>query len=190
MTAKRGMFAAMEEALMMGPEKLFAKVDKDLRNYRQELLIELANNTSTNSVRIQRLMSMCEPELQSMVASAQRDLRSIWPQSVSLPDKQKVVDAWLHGVKRQGRAGIHAWLGRGCLEFDFQSFPGQFVMAILENWWRFQVCANPDCMARYFLTKRSTQVICERGECTRYAQREHAKKYWHKKGKFRKEAKE
>jgi hypothetical protein len=121
-----------------------------------------------------------------LLANAQRDLRELWQSSMGIADKQRIVDAWLEAAtKRTGRAGVNAWLGRGRLEFDFRSFPGQFVLAILENWWRFHVCGNPECPARYFLAKRNTQRYCERGECTRYAQQRYSLNYWNTKGKQR-----
>ncbi len=66
----------------------------------------------------------------------------------------------------------------GHLEFGADNFPGQIVLAILENWTDMAVCVNPDCPERYFLAKRSTQRYCERGECTKYGLRKKAKKWW------------
>lgn len=182
-------FEHLETALSMGREQLFAKIDSEMSAFRRKLLIELAN-LDTSHRKIQTTLELFEGENNAMIASAQRDLRAIWPRSVPVLDKQRVVDAWLAATKRAGRAGINAWLGRGRLEFDFRSFPGQFVMAILENWWRFQVCANPECAASYFLAKRNTQRYCERGECTRYANQRYARTYWKTKGKARRSKKE
>jgi len=38
-------------------------------------------------------------------------------------------------------------------------------------------CANPDCLAPYFIRKRKTQKFCESG-CVEYGARERAKKWW------------
>jgi hypothetical protein len=38
-------------------------------------------------------------------------------------------------------------------------------------------CANPDCLAPYFIRKRRTQKFCESG-CVEYGARERAKKWW------------
>jgi hypothetical protein len=122
---------------------------------------------------------MFEPESPTMIGAAQAALRSIWARSMPLREKQEVVDAWAGAAtKRIFRAGVRASLETGRLELDYRSFPGQFVVAILENWRRFQICANPDCSVRYFLSQRSTQRYCERGECTRYAVRKKARKWW------------
>lgn len=39
-------------------------------------------------------------------------------------------------------------------------------------------CANPDCLAPYFLKRRKTQKICEAGECVAWAQRKYALRWW------------
>lgn len=181
---------ATEEAFNMGREALYEKADNNLSRYRHKLLDQLAN-TEGMSAQLERTLALLESESPALFANAQADLRKIWTRSTAFPEKQKIVDAWLvAATKRLGRAGIHAWLGRGRLEFALESFPGQFVTAILENYWRFQVCSNPECPAKYFFAKRSTQRYCERGECTRYAQRQHALKYWTDKGKFRRQKQE
>lgn len=180
---------ALEKALVMGKEELFAEIDRDLRRLRKALIEDLANVDDLESARIQKLISHFEQEAPAMLASAQRNLRAIWPRTTPLKQKQLIVDAWLlTATKRLGRASVHAWLAVGRLEFDYENFPGQFVLAILENWWKFQVCGNPDCVARYFLAKRSTQRYCERGACTQYANRRYALDYWNKKGKKRRTA--
>jgi len=46
-------------------------------------------------------------------------------------------------------------------------------------------CVNPDCISPYFLKRRRDQRFCELGPCTRYAQREYTRKWWHLKGKTR-----
>jgi hypothetical protein len=46
-------------------------------------------------------------------------------------------------------------------------------------------CANPECLAPYYLKKRRTQKICESGPCTAWAQRQYALNWWNKEGKQR-----
>jgi hypothetical protein len=175
---------AHAKALRHGREELFSTVDEEMREFRQNVLLYLANVENLDSPKIARMMAQFEVKSSAMIANAQADLRSIWTRSMPALDKQRIVDAWTDAATKQ--AGLHAWLGAGRLEFDYASFPGQFIEAILENWWRFEVCANPECPARYFLARRSTQRYCERGECTRFAQRRHALTWWRTKGKFRK----
>lgn len=50
---------------------------------------------------------------------------------------------------------------------------------------RTKVCQNPDCPAPYFLAKRKDQRICERGDCTAWAQRQWALSWWNKAGSKR-----
>jgi hypothetical protein len=93
--------------------------------------------------------------------------------------KQYIVNLFAAlAAKRGDRVGISAPLPIGYLMFAAKNFPGQVTVAILENWWDMTACGNPDCPARYFLAKRSSQRYCERGECTRYAVRKKAKKWW------------
>jgi hypothetical protein len=49
------------------------------------------------------------------------------------------------------------------------------------------ICANPDCPARYFKKKRSTQKFCEAGPCVAYAQRQYALRWWNVEGKARRQ---
>lgn len=41
------------------------------------------------------------------------------------------------------------------------------------------ICANPDCLAPYFLKNRRTQKICDTGPCKAWATRGYALKWWH-----------
>jgi len=163
---------ALAEAL--GQARLALKMPS-----RRQLLLKRLANLPTSHRAVQRLMEEFEPERPTFLENAQKDLQKIWPKSVPIDAKQVMVDAWLcAATKRLVGAGLHAWLVTGRLEFDYKSFPGQFVVAILENWRRFAVCGNPECEERYFFAKRSTQRYCERGECTRYALRKKAKNWW------------
>lgn len=48
-------------------------------------------------------------------------------------------------------------------------------------------CANPHCVAPYFIKKRKTQKYCEAGPCVSYAQRQAALRWWNKEGRKRRE---
>jgi hypothetical protein len=52
------------------------------------------------------------------------------------------------------------------------------------------VCANPDCLAPYYLKKKRIQKICEAGPCTSWAQRQYANRWWAKEGQKRRKAKQ
>jgi hypothetical protein len=175
-------FAAMEQALLTDPVELSAKVDRELVKFRIQLLDRLANG-ELDSTPVQRTLARLQPEHQSLYTSAQNNLRKLWDQTTPFFDKQRIVDAWVDvATKRLGLRGLHAWLARERLEFDFDSFPGQFVTAILENWRKFRVCGNPNCPGKFFLAKRSNSRYCERGDCTKYAQQQHALRWWREKG--------
>jgi len=44
------------------------------------------------------------------------------------------------------------------------------------------ICANPECVAPYFIRKRNTQKYCEAGPCVAYSARQRANKWWHEHG--------
>ena len=162
---------------------------RDLRTTRERLLLDLAN-VSLDSRRLQKRMESFEHEKADVIASAQKALQEgVWSRDVLLAAKQQLVDYLLVAATSRpdrggalgmliSQAGLCAPLGVGHLEFSEKNFLGQLVIAILENWWRMAKCGNPDCPAPYFLAKRSTQRYCERGDCTQYAVRQKALKWW------------
>lgn len=52
---------------------------------------------------------------------------------------------------------------------------------------RVKVCGNPNCPVPYFLAKRRDQRICERGDCTAWAQRQWALNWWNMEGSKRRQ---
>ena len=52
------------------------------------------------------------------------------------------------------------------------------------------VCANPDCVAPYFIRKRRTQKFCEAGPCVGYGARQRSNKWWHTHGDEWRESKQ
>jgi len=170
----------LEKALGTDRMELWAKLDRQLPRFRKILLGKLANQELR---LIPRTLAHFQPEEESVYISAQNSLRKLWVQETPFLEKQNIVDAWLAAAtKRLGSDGLHAWLVRERLEFDLTSFPGQFVTAILENWRKFRVCGNPNCREKYFFAPRSNSRYCERGECTKYAQQQHALRWWREKG--------
>jgi hypothetical protein len=178
-TARVDTLDAMEISLQANLSDLAAVIEKQLAKLRQGLLVELANSHENLARFRTKLAGRFQPEADAMYVSARRDLRAIWSDAISRGQKQQYVDAWLHAaLGRPDRAGIWAPLKVGHLILNPLSFPAQFVVAILENSQRFAVCANPECVAPFFLAKRRTQKFCERGECTRYAQNQYALRWW------------
>src|SRR6266704_3742830 len=172
---------------MKGRSKLVkqrARLAEGIGQARRQLFLQRLANLPTSHRAVQRVMEHFEPERPTFLENAQKDLQMIWSRSTPIDKKQSIVAAWLFAATKRlfagvgASAGLRARLATERLEFDYKSFPGQFVIAILENWRRFAVCANPECEERYFFAKRSTQRYCERGECTRYALRKKAKNWW------------
>lgn len=52
------------------------------------------------------------------------------------------------------------------------------VQGVLETWGHFKFCANPHCVAPYFIAKRKDQTVCDAEICKAEKQREHARKWW------------
>jgi hypothetical protein len=153
---------------------------RETRTLRRQLLERLANLPPT-SRPLQRTMESFgfEPETTAVMEAAKGTLQGVWSRDVPNDTKQFIVNLFLSAAtKRADRAGIIAPLMLGQLEFAAKNFPGQIVLAVLENWHRMAKCGNPECPAPFFFAKRSTQQYCERGECTRYAQRKKSRKWW------------
>jgi len=154
-------------------------LEKRLVKFRGQLLIRLANSRDDLSPFRTRMAQFFEPESDEMYRNARRDLRGAWQSSTSRKQRQRLVNAWLAaGAKRIGRELVTAPLGLGRLVLNPCNFPAQLAVAILENWRRFAICGNPDCVVPFFLAKRKTQKFCEQGECTRYAQNKYALRWW------------
>ena len=58
------------------------------------------------------------------------------------------------------------------------SLRSNLIQGVFENWHHFRCCANPDCLAPYFIAKRSDQTVCDASACKAEKQREHARKWW------------
>jgi len=161
--------------------RFFRNADREMRKSRR-LLLDRVANAPLESRQLQRRMESFEPVTPVQLAYAKKALQLIWPRDVPIPSKQQVVDLLLAAASKSAdRPGVFAPLAFGHLEFDAKNFPGQLLIAILENWPFMAVCGNPECKTPYFFSKRSTQKYCERGECTRYAVRKKALKWWNDK---------
>jgi hypothetical protein len=117
------------------------------------------------------------------------ELRQVWNPAIAKSEKKELIDGWL------------AWQPRGLASVGFQpwqanlelrrvlphpeSFGALLALGVLDNFDRLRICNNPDCAAAYFIAKRSDQRYCERGECTRYAQRLYSRKEYRARGRAR-----
>ncbi|MGZ4733245.1 MAG: hypothetical protein ACXVZH_14015 [Terriglobales bacterium] len=153
---------------------------REIHKSRRTLLLRLAN-LSLDSLALERTMKSFgfEPESTAALTACQGTLQGIWSRAVSLNTKQFIANLLLvAATQRPGRDGLLASIALGRLEFPAKNFPGQLLLAILENWPAMARCGNPKCPSAYFLAKRSSQKYCERGECTKYAQRQKSLKWW------------
>ena len=116
------------------------------------------------------------------------DLRRIWAKQIEIQDANNIVLGWLseqrhslHRIEPTAVAIIQPFfpdLRTGKLLPLPTTLRVRIAMACLEHYSRMKVCANPDCKFPYFLAGRKTQRVCEQGECTAWAQRQYANKWW------------
>jgi hypothetical protein len=50
-------------------------------------------------------------------------------------------------------------IGAGRLVPEFVSLRAMLIQGVFEHWKHFQVCANEDCAAPYFIAKRKDQTV-------------------------------
>jgi hypothetical protein len=128
------------------------------------------------------------------------ELRQIWLPSIEHKRNQRIVSGWFHwrpslpSAKMQNSAAeeVAMWepvLKTGKIVPVVGSLHAHLVQGVLEHYGRFAVCENPGCPASFFFAKRSDQKYCERGECTAYAQRMYALKWWNREGKAQRKRK-
>ncbi len=171
---------------------------------RKELLLDLANMHDRGFARFlhkwrQRFFGGQPALTESDVFTLRDGLRQIWHADVLIAERQRILNRWLqvhHPIPTSPR-GPFSYIGQRPLQYDmwqpvlhagriepaFHSIRAQLIQGVLEQHARFAVCQNPDCAAPYFMAKRSDQKYCEQGECTTYAQRKYALKWWNREGK-------
>jgi hypothetical protein len=168
---------------------------------RRELLIDLANLHDEGydwfcKKWAQRFFRDRNSPNKADVFKLRNELREVWQFSLERNLHQRIVARWFYWRSSSSAATAAAGVGTLASEgtwipvletgkivpvFDF--LPAQMVQGVLEHYGRFRTCQNPECPARFFLVKRSDQMYCERGECTAYAQRQYALKWWNREGK-------
>ena len=158
--------------------KAVRQAEQAMRKFRVRLLYETANLPS-DSPRLLKRLELFDPTPQKSIAAVQEALQVIWKRDTPLETKEWLVDVLCVAANRSPYyAGLYASLGARNLLFAVKNFPGQILSGILEHWPRMAVCANPNCSAPYFFAKRSSQIYCERGECTQYSLRKKAREWW------------
>lgn len=163
---------------------VFQELEKyDIRSDNRKLLLELANLHEEGWPRFTSRFPSAFRE-RSMY-ELRNDLRAIWERRLSVRKSNEALNGWLVWSTQ-----IHApevflpWvpdIRTGRLLPVWENLPARVVMAVLEHFPKLRKCANPDCAVPYFIANRKTQLFCERGECTRYAQSQYSLKSWRKK---------
>jgi hypothetical protein len=159
---------------------------------RRSVLIELANLHDKGLLRFFRkwipVYAATVPVRADLFAMREQ-LRRIWMGERD-PDSYEVLQGWLRDGARNvdGESIVEMLIpnfSEGRLEPAYNNFRIQLSEAVLEHSGQMATCRNPECVAQYFLAKRRTQLYCELGECTRYAQRLYALDWWNRTGKLR-----
>jgi hypothetical protein len=175
--------------------------------WRRKLLLDVANlhDEGFDWFRREwgkRFLGGVNTPSETDVITVRNELRQVWLPTIENKQNQRIVSNWFHWRpslpsaeskttedKNEPFAMWEPDLKTGKIVPVTSSLHAQLVQGVLEQYGRFAVCENPDCPARFFLAKRSDQKYCERGECTAYAQRKYALKWWNRKGKTQRKRK-
>ena len=162
-------------------------LDVALTHTRRRLLLELANLHDEGLVRFQKAWGeRFDAASPQEIFELRDELQQIWDRQTSLDAKHEILDGWLRlraeGFRRFGYREWTIFLPGGRLLPHFRNLRTQLLTGVLEQYWHFATCGNPSCPVPYFLARRRDQKYCERGDCTEYAQRQHALKWWRREG--------
>lgn len=127
-------------------------------------------------------------ETEGSILEVRNELRELWDAKTPATRKDEILTGWL------GRGPAHfllpRWRGRTFILIpNYSSLRSLLFKAVMDRSSMFARCHNPDCLAPYFLAKRKGQKYCERGDCTAYAQRQYALKWWNEEGQKRRQDK-
>jgi hypothetical protein len=180
----------IDETLFLEAVPIRRRLLTDLANLRDEEAIQWFWKTWSKTVNL---------ELAHELLQLRDDVRAIWREPQSHYSRT-VLDAWLVWTP-SGKQIEMDRRSRG-LDVETPPFPwkdylafrcslksrrlipnprsmrANLVQGTLENWHHFRFCTNRDCLAPYFVAKRSDQTVCDSGQCKAERQREHARKWW------------
>jgi hypothetical protein len=137
-----------------------------------------------------RHRGMC-PETIADVIELRDELQEIW--TGKMVRAQKILIKWLRwrptafhqqALARLGMADASDYTPFDCslvsrkLVPNYSSLRSLLVQGVFEHWGHFAYCANKDCAAPYFISKRKDQTVCDSEACKAERQREHALKWW------------
>jgi len=126
------------------------------------------------------------------IATAQNLLRLAWkgdPDALNVHIKTEL-DSGFEIVAFDVRPDIAGRKGEALLQTDDLWAFICYLVLLDHVHDRTGFCANPECVAPYYLKRRRTQVICEAGPCTAWAQRQYALKWWNTVGSKRRKRKQ
>jgi hypothetical protein len=130
-------------------------------------------------------------------------LRFIWRRS-SIATSQALLDSWLSsrpprslpstGSGMPGASGnaesvdkkkwpdyyspFRSSLVDGKLIPNLHHLRAMLIQGVFEHWNHFKICANAECLAPFYIAKRSDQLVCDAQSCKAEKQREYARKWW------------
>ena len=157
---------------------------------RKKILVELANLHDSGLGRLRhrwgtRFSRVADDEIFAL----RNELRRVWNADTPANEKQSILNKWT-SWHPSGFASLRfqAWfpsvpLGR--LLPHHENLHAQLVQGVLEHSGHFVHCANPSCLAPFFIARRRDQRVCEQGECTKHAQRQFSLEWWNREGSRR-----
>jgi len=164
--------------------------------YRQQILLDLANMIGDGLERFWWEWEFrIRPEWTVDLFRLRDELRIVWKER-NAPTVNSILDTWLRW--RPTRAHIKAYFESGVLSSteikyynafecdvetaslipDYCGLRAMMIQGVFEHWPNFKFCANPDCKAPYFISKRKDQTVCDAEICKAEKQRQHALKWW------------
>lgn len=180
-TSDAGSLRALEISLGSRPSDVTAVIERQCFYLRKKLLPELANLRDDGVVRFRKnIGANYSQESDVFLLYVCRGLRWIWRAATPFKERQRFVDALIAASFAPGITGWSAPLTLGRIVPAPGNLRSQLALAVLENWRRFRFCANPECVAPFFLARRKDQRYCELGACTAYAQRMYSNRSYYK----------
>jgi hypothetical protein len=171
----------------MVAQRNMAKTSSKPESFGKQLLLELANLHDAGADWFWKRWPFMK-ESPSTLYSLRNELRRIWKNETSMAERSEILNLWANyqhrGLLNLGYRQWNVSLRPPAILPDSSNLRGFLAFAVLIYLPLLAVCGNPDCPVRYFVARRRDQRYCG-GECTEYAQRQYALKYWNEEGKHR-----
>lgn len=172
---------------MVTQRKMPKTSSKPAESFGEDLLVEVANLHDRGAERFWANWPFRKESSESLY-EMRDELRQLWDPGMSDEDRSSILDQWVN-YRHPGLRGIGYRHWRVSLQPprilpDLKNLRGVLAFAVLLYLSQLAVCGNPGCPVKYFLGRRRDQKYCG-GDCTNYAQRQYALKYWNREGKRR-----